>query len=212
MKKRTIHPKPRSSSTPARTQEEELVAQWKQNANGAFRKLYLHFHALIFRMVLKIVHNTAVAEDVTQETFLRIHLHAHSFQEGTNFRAWILHISRNIALNMLRDKHLKRGYDSYDETYHSDRNHFTPSVHTDPHTALEHMECRHILEEGLEHLSPKFKKTILLYVWKEKSQDEIADDTHVPVGTVMSRLFRARQHLVEITRERLRDCLDRSNS
>lgn len=208
MKKRTVHKKPRSSTPSSQhVHERELVLQWKQGKNNAFRTLYTHFHGWVFGIIMRIVRNTAIAEEATQETFLLVHLHAHQFEEGTNFRAWIFRIGTRKAL-----KYVRRTHDSYDETYHSDQYGATSSAHPDPHIALEYKECRQIIEEELEHLYPEFKEAMKLYAWEEKSHTEIADEVGAPIETIRTRLFRARKRLLEITKDKLRDYLNRSDS
>ncbi len=185
--------------------ERELISNWKQKQKGSFDKLYRHFKRMAMNAALKILGNTSDAEDVIQDVFMRIHLHEDKFEEGTNFKAWLYRITINMALNLTRRKYVKAKRDEYDETLHrqDDLREDVYSIDTNPQTALENKECREQIETELEKLQPERRKLIILCELEGYSYEEAAKKTQTKIGTIMSRLFRARRELRALLTKKL---------
>ncbi len=158
-----------------------------------FPKLYNFAHWL--------TQDRAEAEDLVQETYLKALRGFASFQQGTNFRAWIYKILRNTFLTSRTG--LKAGLtvslDGDDEDQPVE-----PAEAATPETVLLARADRHAIEKALEELPVKFREIILLCDVEEMSYQEIAETLAIPLGTVMSRLSRARKAMRELLAVRVR--------
>ena len=139
-----------------------------------------------------LLRNDQDAEDVVQDASLRAFRFFDSFR-GQNSRAWFLRIVRNTAFTAL--KHA-RGHEEdvlFDEELHTPEN-------PDPGVTsrLDQVHDRETVRAAIDQLPPEFREVITLRELEECSYKEIADIAAVPVGTVMSRLARARGQLAEI--------------
>ena len=132
--------------------------------------------------------NPSDAEDVVQEAYLRALAAAERFRGGDE-RAWLLSIVRNGCYSSYRRQRVRRAED-FDETRHSDPG-ATPSPEQ---LALEGDTSRRV-RSAVEELALEFREVIVLREFEGLSYKEIADVVEAPIGTVMSRLSRARAHL-----------------
>src|SRR6266567_2514130 len=143
------------------------------------------------------------AQDVVQDASLRAFRHFGSFRgagsgEG---RAWLLAIVRNTAYTWQRRHHGDTLTTEFDEEQHSEA-----ATGEDPETAVVAQGERVALHRAIDELPPEFREVIVLRELEELSYKEIAEVAGVPVGTVMSRLSRARRRLEEVLCARTEDC------
>jgi RNA polymerase sigma-70 factor (ECF subfamily) len=136
-----------------------------------------------------LTRNEHDADDVVQETFLRAYKFFDDFY-GTDGRTWLLAIVRNTCFTWLRKNRSGELATSFDEEIHSGE-----SAAENPEEVLIENADRHHLREVLEELPAEFREAIVLRELEGLSYKEIADVAGVPVGTVMSRLARARDRL-----------------
>ncbi len=152
---------------------------------GAFEQLVeIHkdpLHAYLVRMV----GDRAWAEDLSQETFLRVYRNRDEYVERTHFRAWLYRIARNLALDFLRREKFRRAVARSGEL--ADRRR--------PPSPPEEMKARELetaVGEAILALPPKFRNVFVLCTLEGMSYEEVADVEGCPVKTVSSRLARAR--------------------
>jgi RNA polymerase sigma-70 factor (ECF subfamily) len=129
------------------------------------------------------------AEDAVQDAFLRAHQAFDRFRGGDG-RAWLLTVVRNVCYSRLRE--LKRGAkpEAFDDELHG-----SPDHHAEAN-AIAWSETKSAqLQQALEQLAPEFREVIVLHELEGLAYREIAAVTEIPIGTVMSRLARARQKL-----------------
>ncbi len=138
------------------------------------------------------------AEDVVQDACVRALKYFDSFrgEEGTSARAWLLAIVRNTAYSWRRRHRADALATEFDETEHS---HAVADDH--PEGVLLRSAAKETLGRALERLAPEFREVIVLRELEGLSYKEISEVAGVPVGTVMSRLSRARTRLQEALRE-----------
>ena len=143
-----------------------------------------------------LTRNASDAEDVVQDACLRALKYFESFRgEGTSARAWLLAIVRNAAYSSRRRQRVDALTTEFDETQHSD------AVAEDhPEGVLLQKAAKETLRRALDRLAPEFREVIVLRELQGLSYKEISDVTGVPVGTVMSRLSRARTRLQQALR------------
>lgn len=141
------------------------------------------------RYLMRDVHD---AEDLVQDACLRAIRHFDQFRggEGGSARAWLLTIVRNAAYSARRGRRADRLTTEFDEAVHSE------AVAEDhPETALQRGAAQESLERAIEQLPEELREMILLREVQGLSYKEISDVAGVPLGTVMSRLSRARARL-----------------
>jgi len=142
-----------------------------------FEEVALVHLDLLYRTALRLTHDRVEADDLVQETWLRALRHFDQFDPGSNCRAWLVTILRNAFLNRLRRRGRERlESDTPEEEF------FQTVFHGD-------------VERALKSLSPAFQQVIVLADLEGFTYKEIAQVLHCPIGTVMSRLSRARQLL-----------------
>jgi RNA polymerase sigma-70 factor (ECF subfamily) len=154
-----------------------------------------HMDAL-FGTAQRMTRNQRDAEDLLQETFLKAYRSIHQFEEGTNFRAWLFKILVNTYISQYRKKSKEpkqMSYDNLEEFYLFQQMEKTGS----------HQQKTELLDElfdddvsnALEELPDPFRVVIQLADIEDFSYKEISGILNVPIGTVMSRLFRGRKIL-----------------
>ena len=155
------------------------------------REILPHLDAA-FSLARFLLSNAQDAEDTVQEAALRAFRFYDSFR-GQNSRAWFLRIVRNTAYTLLQRR---RGHETdiaFDEELH------TPGPDTpDIGAAVDATLDRELVRSAIDQLPPEFREVITLRELEDCSYKEIADIANVPVGTVMSRLARARAQLGQI--------------
>jgi RNA polymerase sigma-70 factor (ECF subfamily) len=166
--------------------EQELIRELQRGGQRALGVLYQEFSSGVFAYCLKILADRQLAEDVVQETFLKVQQHARSIQKNESFRSWIFRIARNEALMQLRKRQRNGQID--DETVWEEDT---------PHQQLVMLERSEIVNRLLDGLKHEYKEVLLLSVYENMSYAEIADVTGATEGSVKSRIFRARKAMVE---------------
>jgi RNA polymerase sigma-70 factor (ECF subfamily) len=152
------------------------------------RKVLPHLDAA-YNLARFLMRNEQDAEDVVQEAALRAFRFFDSFR-GENSRAWFLQIVRNTSFTVLKRNRPDEMNIAFDEELHGGQ---TPPM--DAGIALDRAQDRQTVRAAIEQLPPEFREAITLRELEGASYKEIADIAGVPIGTVMSRLARARQQL-----------------
>jgi len=163
----------------------------------------IHLDAL-YAAGIRLTRNPAEAEDLVQETMLRAWKNWAQFEAGTHCRAWLLRILRNTFINGYRRRRREREILTAErEQRLSDRFYSQECARTwaDPVAGYERRNLSPIVDRALASLRPEFRMVVELSDLQSLSYREVAEIVGCPVGTVMSRLFRARRQL----RDRLRD-------
>ena len=132
------------------------------------------------------------AEDIAQEAMLRAFRFFDGFR-GQDARVWLMTIVRNTYLSWIGRKMPKQNSTEFDERLHTDiEATLTPESHMIRQTTVDQVR------RGIEHLPPEYREVILMRELEQMSYKEIAAITHSPLGTVMSRLARARSMLRQL--------------
>jgi RNA polymerase sigma-70 factor (ECF subfamily) len=158
-----------------------------------FEELAMPLFDSLYNFARWIAHDSDDAEDLVQETYLKALRSFASFQPGTNFRAWIFQILRNAFLSS-RTKFERRMTDTLD----SDDGETEFAVETEtPETILMNRSNSQLVQRAIDDLPVHYRETLLLCEVEEMSYQEIAEILSIPIGTVMSRLARARKAVRE---------------
>jgi len=174
------------------------MLRWLRRAGQAsdFEEVALVHLDLLYRTALRLTHDRAEADDLVQETWLRALQHFDQFDPGSNCRAWLVTILRNAFLNRLR----RRGRERLESDMTGERGDSAPFEdsaieRSTPEEEFFQTVFHGDVERALKSLSPAFQQVIVLADFEGFTYKEIAQVLNSPLGTVMSRLSRARQLL-----------------
>jgi len=154
----------------------------------------------LFSFALKMTRNRERAEDLVQDTYLRAYRAYGSFTPGTNMKAWLFQILKNVHINAYRSGRCRPEDVAFDTIEGVAEGHieagwsseFAPET---PESIVMSDLMHGEVEEALDGLPEEFREVVLLAFVEELSYREIADVLRIPMGTVMSRLHRGRKLL-----------------
>ena len=170
----------------------KLVAAAAKGNNKAFRELLERYRTKILAICIRMLKNKTEAEEAAQDSFVKIYFHLKDFDMTRNFNVW----AASIAVNECRDRLRKRS--RYSRIFRDIEEADAASTPTMIGADCDEQENLKQVEAALEELPEKLKEVIVLKAYSDYSYDEIAAILKIRIGTVMSRLFRARQKLSEI--------------
>jgi RNA polymerase sigma-70 factor (ECF subfamily) len=161
--------------------------------SAGFEELAMPLFDSLYNFASWLVHNKSNAEDLVQETYLKALRSFASFQPGTNFRAWMFRILRNTFLSSRStlDRRMTVALDS-EEDFSA-----LPATSATPEALLINRSCIDAARCAIEQLPVIFREVILLCDVEDASYQEISEVLSIPIGTVMSRLARARKAVRE---------------
>ncbi len=148
----------------------------------------------VYRGAFALCAKADMAEDLVQTTFLKAFERFESFQSGTNCRAWLMQILRNIWIDRLRHNKFAAQQMPFDEELIADRPHENETVWSNAQDMMENFSDEQVIR-ALQELGANQRLTLFLADVEGFSQNEIARITNVEVGTVKSRISRARAQL-----------------
>lgn len=163
-----------------------------------FEKVALPHHDRLYTAAFYLTKNEAEAEDLVQEAYLRAFRFFHQFEPGTNCRAWLLSILRNVFINRYRQRKQQPemvNWETIDETYAAMIAEHETEDKINPETLLFSSVMDSEVQQALKDLPEEFRTAIILVDIEELSYDEAAAIMECPVGTVRSRLSRGRRLL-----------------
>src|SRR5438552_4560089 len=175
--------------------EEQGAAQEQELAS--FEALMLPHLDAAQNLAKWLLRNEQDAQDVVQEAYLRA-LKSFGGFHGSNGRAWLLTIVRNTSYTLLKKNHAVDLTTTFDEEIHG-----SGHESVSPATILEHAEDAELVKQAMDELTAEFREILALRHQEGLSYKQIADIAQIPLGTVMSRLARARDKLKECLAARI---------
>jgi len=165
-----------------------LIEAFQVGDEFAFVSLYNHYKGPVYTYCTKMLGDKQVAQDVLQDTFLRIYENRHRLMKTDSFKAWLFTIARNQCLNQIRrSKRLS--------SFSSDNIENIP-VRGTPAGEIEKSEQIRLVNKFIGQLKPDYREVIILREYQNLSYEEIAAITRSTLSAVKSRLFKARKKLV----------------
>ncbi len=161
-----------------------------------FEKVALTHIDELYATALRYTKNEKDAEDLVQETFLKAYTNFHRYQKGTNCRAWLFTILTNTFINRFRRKKKEREILNSDDLRNIEQNFIDrerAEFYQNPEKGALFRTFSTDIKQALETLPDEFRTVVVLADLNDFSYKEIAHILDVPVGTVMSRLFRGRK-------------------
>src|SRR5262245_16101825 len=190
-----------TASCPPAPSDEQLLQRLARGDREALEELFRRYRGLAFRVAHRLLSNEADALDAVQDGFIKALTHLHGFQGRSSFKTWLLRVVSNAALDLGRQRGRR-------ESVNLDAPQVREGVDGRLLTAdessrgLERGDLRRQLDHALAGLSEVQRQTFVLYAEGELSYREIAEAMTTSIGTVMSRLFYARQKLRTYLSER----------
>jgi RNA polymerase sigma-70 factor, ECF subfamily len=172
--------------------ESALIQRAQKGDHNAFAALVDEHQRYVFNLAFRIVKDENEALDIAQETFVRAWTALPNFRGQSQFRTWLYRITTNLCYNRLPG--LRRSLADLGDDVMSD----IPEaevVLANPARELEANETRSYLHQAIEELDPNYKALIVMRYQQELSYEEIASVLNLPLGTVKTGLFRAKEKL-----------------
>jgi RNA polymerase sigma-70 factor (ECF subfamily) len=179
---------------PHAASDEQLLACFASGHRHALDELFRRYRQPAYRVAYRLLGNEADALDAVQEGFVKALTHLHGFQGRSSFKTWLLRVVSNAALDLGRQRS-RRDAVSLDAPRNSDLSDSRLLSVDEAGRGLERADLRRQLEQALNSLSEVQRQTFVLFADGELSYREIAESMQTSIGTVMSRLFYARQKL-----------------
>ena len=178
--------------------DNRLIRECREGNAAAFGELVARYQDRLFNTVLRLVNNAEDARDVVQEAFLNAYLSLHSFKGDSLFFTWMYRIAVNTAISMKRKQKatLRMQPGSGDEKQSLDP--ADSSESNRPEHALEMAEEERQVHEALAKLSAEHRAVLVMKDMEGMKYEEMAEILGVPVGTIRSRLHRARLEMRDI--------------
>jgi RNA polymerase sigma-70 factor (ECF subfamily) len=170
--------------------DEILIGRIAQGDQLAMQVLFARHQVRVYRFVLRLVGNPAVAEDLISEVFLDVWRQADRFEGRSAVLTWLLAIARFKALTSMRRKP--------DEELDEEAAEGIEDSSDDPEVAVQKKDKGAVLRKCLQALSPEHREVIDLVYYHEKSVEEVAEIIGIPEATVKTRMFYARRKLSEL--------------
>src|SRR5918993_3622939 len=179
----------------------EVVSAFLGGEERAFEELVDRYQGRLLNFVYRTIGDREKAEDLVQEVFIRVHRHLHRFDRSKKFSTWIYTIASNLAKNELRNRSrnplvlfqtIKKNWQDEDRPLQFE------DVGSRPDDLYRKRHLRELVEESVAQLPQHHREVFVLSELEGKSYEEIADITSCNLGTVKSRLNRARNAFADI--------------
>ena len=179
------------------TQEEKELIQRALNGDAdAFNRLYKRHHPRILATLIGRTRNRDDAEDLTQVTFLRAYRGLSGFRGEAAFSTWLMQIALNVCTTHMRAQKARRSWQTtVEDTHLGYREMWEPTQLENPDDALSRKEHHAMLKAGIDALPKQYREAVWLRYVQDRSYSEIAQELDVPMGTLKTWLYRARNHL-----------------
>jgi RNA polymerase sigma-70 factor (ECF subfamily) len=174
--------------------DEILIAKIAKGDRSAMEALFARYRVRVFRFVLRMVRNEAIAEELNSDVFLDVWRQAGTFEGRSAVSTWIFSIARFKALNVLQRRPEEELDDERADAIEDDAD--------DPEVALAKKDKAAVLRQCLAELSAEHREIVNLVYYQHKSVEEVSGIVGIPEATVKTRMFYARKKLSELLAER----------
>lgn len=180
--------------------EKTLIKKIKSGDIEAFSELVLQYEKRAFNFAYRILKDAHLAEDATQEAFLRVYSKIDTFLGNSSFSTWFYTVLNNICLDILRKKSRQSETLTISQTSSDDEEYELQieDKSAGPYESLQKKDAATLLEKAIDLLSVEHRSVIILRDIEGREYDEIAKILKISLGTVKSRLSRARLALRKI--------------
>ncbi|MEX1115762.1 MAG: sigma-70 family RNA polymerase sigma factor [Akkermansiaceae bacterium] len=201
----TVGPIAKDASLDDPDDDFQLVARAQQGDMTAYDALVTRHRGRVFAMIRNMIHQEAEAWDLSQEVFIKAWHALPKFEAKARFTTWLYRITHNAVYDWARKRKIESVGELNDEIFERERidsaSFTTPSGGESPDDLMAHGELRVKIQIALNKLSPEHREVVLLKDVQGLSYKEIAEAMSSTLGTVMSRLFYARQKLQTLLKD-----------
>jgi RNA polymerase sigma-70 factor (ECF subfamily) len=180
--------------------ELDLVRLAQAGDTEAFDQLVSRYRTRVFGMIYNMVHNEQDAWDLAQDSFLKAWKSIARFRGQSSFHTWMYRIVMNVTIDWLRKKQVQGAGAEFDDAIQlkeiDPASRTVPHAGPLPHEGMQGREIRDRIEAAIAQLSPEHRAVILMKEIEDMQYHEIAETLGCSIGTVMSRLARARRRLI----------------
>ncbi|MFI5207110.1 MAG: RNA polymerase sigma factor [Gemmatimonadales bacterium] len=182
--------------------DQEVVALARAGKEAAYRELLRRYERPVFSLIYRMVRDRALAEDLAQDSFVKVLNALESYRPEYKFSSWVFKIANNVAIDQLRRRELDTlSLDGAPHARTRDEVEATALQAVDrTETPLAELESRELgsrIEQAIARLRPEYRSCILLRHVEGRSYEEIAETLDLPLGTVKTYIHRARHELRE---------------
>ncbi|MBN1478842.1 RNA polymerase sigma factor [candidate division KSB1 bacterium] len=175
-----------------------LIKAGKRGDHGALTRLIDMHASSVHNLIFSILHDNSVVEDLAQETFIRMFMSLHHYQFRAPFRSWLFRIAVNLCRDHLRKKKVRKIITRFQVDENSGEEQSFIDQDQDPTAFVQNSERMRLISNALEKLPESSRIVFVLREMKNLSYEEIAKTLSWKIGTVKSRLFRARRELADL--------------
>jgi len=174
--------------------DEDLIKRFQDGDEQAYVELVNRYRDRLMNFVYRFTSDSEQSEDIVQETLIKLYTHKHYYKKIAKFSTWIYTIAANYAKTELRKKK-NRKITNLSQMSSDEKDYDLPSVQPDTDQLIESEYLEKRIQSAINTLPLHFKTVIVLRDVQELSYDEISNIVEVPLGTVKSRINRARLQL-----------------
>ncbi len=182
--------------------DEQLIKDFQNGNEAAFTKLVNRYKDRIYNFIYRYVHDMDLAQDLTQDTFLKLYTHKNTYREIAKFSTWLYTIAQNLARTELRKKKRRKTYSVSDLSTKDREFVISSDANVVKDSTAEKNDLSLIMNACLKQLSEEFKTMIIFRDFQELSYDVISKIMDIPIGTVKSRINRGRFKLLKLLKEK----------
>jgi len=191
--------------------ERVLIERSQQGDIESFEALIKKYQVYAYNIAYRMTSNKEDAKDITQEALIKAYKSINNFRFDSSFSTWLYRIVTNTCIDMLR-KENKIKTITIDKSIETDEGEYQREIRDNrdlPEYMLEEKERREVIRRSIKKLSEKYREVLILRDIQNFSYEEISEITDLPLGTVKSRISRARYNLKEILSKEMEPLLKR---
>jgi len=186
--------------------DEDLIVQVQNGSRKAYDELVSRYKGRLYSFILRMVKDPTLAEDLTQETLIRVYIHAAKYREIAKFSTWVFTIATNLVRNKMRQRSRRPRLLSLNPAPDDDDIPLDPAdPKADPTYDVQRQELSDIINEATSRIPEKYRIPFLLREVDQLSYEEIQQVTGLKLGTVRSRINRARTRFRSLIKPMLRN-------
>jgi RNA polymerase sigma-70 factor (ECF subfamily) len=182
------------TETLLKTTDEQLIAKFQVGDLAAFDQIVERYQGQLINFVGRLLNDRNAAEDIVQETFLRVYRNKHRYKEIARFSTWIYTIAGNLARTELRRRKI-RNFFSISQRGEGEKDYEIPDTDIDVEKSVEGSLVKEMILREVMKLPVYFREVIILRDLQDLSYEEISQILKVPLGTVKSRVNRGRSQI-----------------
>jgi RNA polymerase sigma-70 factor (ECF subfamily) len=186
--------------------DEDLIVMVQEGKKKAFDELVARYKGRLFSFILRMVKDPTLAEELTQETLIRVYVHAAKYREIAKFSTWVFTIATNLVRNKMRQRSRRPRVVSLNPAPEDDEMPVDPAdAAADPSESIHREELAALINDATSRIPEKYRIPFLLREVDQLSYEEIQQVTGLKLGTVRSRINRARNRFRQLIKPMLKN-------